>query len=175
MPPKFKNKSLRAQWWDYSSKGTYFITINVKDRFPFFGTIVNEEMKLSEIGKIVVEEWKKGPELRPDMKLILFDFIVMPDHFHAIIEIGANRYNKSVNCLTNEQGDFISYNGRKPQSKNLASIIRGFKSAVTVRARKIDVGFCWQSLYHDRIIRDEIAFQNMTEYIRNNPKEWKKE
>lgn len=60
-----------------------------------------------------------------------------------------------------------------PQSQNLASIIRGFKSAVTVNARQIHPGFGWQSRFHDHIIRDEASFKRITTYIINNPANWK--
>ncbi|MCY7277657.1 MAG: hypothetical protein LH702_28950 [Phormidesmis sp. CAN_BIN44] len=32
--------------------------------------------------------------------------------------------------------------------------------------------FAWQPRFHDRIIRDEIAFGRIQEYIANNPKQW---
>ena len=55
----------------------------------FFGEI----HCLSEIGKIVQTEWLKTPEIRPDMNLELGEFVVMPNHFHAIIRIGENQFN----------------------------------------------------------------------------------
>jgi hypothetical protein len=62
-----------------------------------------------------------------------------------------------------------------PQSKNLASIIRGFKSAVTVAARRIDPTFQWQSRFHDHIIRNEDSLQKITNYILLNPENWNKD
>ncbi|MEQ9440067.1 MAG: transposase, partial [Cyclobacteriaceae bacterium] len=63
-----------------------------------------------------------------------------------------------------------------PQSKNLASIIRGFKSAVTTRARKMgNPHFAWQSRYHDHIIRHGVSFRRISQYIRNNPLQWKED
>jgi len=59
-----------------------------------------------------------------------------------------------------------------PQSKNLASIVRGFKSSVTVAARKINPDFQWQSRFHDHIIRNEESFQKITNYIICNPANW---
>ena len=59
-----------------------------------------------------------------------------------------------------------------PQSKNLASIIRGFKIAVTKSAHKINSDFGWQSRFHDHIIRDDNSFQTISEYIVNNPSKW---
>jgi hypothetical protein len=38
--------------------------------------------------KIVENEWIKTPEIRPDMNLKQGEFVVMPNHFHAILIIG---------------------------------------------------------------------------------------
>jgi hypothetical protein len=59
-----------------------------------------------------------------------------------------------------------------PQSKNLASIIRGFKSAVTTNARKSQVDFAWQARFHAHIIQNEMAYKRIAHYIRKNPEEW---
>lgn len=59
-----------------------------------------------------------------------------------------------------------------PQSKNLASIIRGFKTGVTIRVREFNPEFQWLSRYHDHIIRNKRAFNTITNYIKNNPSKW---
>ena len=59
-----------------------------------------------------------------------------------------------------------------PQSKNLASIIRGFKIGVTKNARLINPDFTWQPRYHDHIIRNDQSFHKISEYIMNNPLNW---
>lgn len=97
------------------------------------------------------------------MNLFMGEFVVMPDHFHAIIGIGENEYNR--NSIKNQFG---------PQSKNLASIIRGFKSAVTMAARQINSDFQWQSRFHDSILRNHHAFDTISSYIIDNPKNWGK-
>ncbi|MBP7477917.1 MAG: hypothetical protein KA797_05290 [Chitinophagales bacterium] len=190
---KYRNESARLQYWDYGSAAMYFITICTQNREHFFGTVgtmvgtpclaslqnqPSQQMELSPIGKIAESEWLKTFELRPDMNLYQGEFVVMPNHFHAIIGVGENRYN--ING-----GDYMDamhgvptktptnpINQFRPQSKNLASIIRGFKSSVTIAARKIDPTFKWQSRYHDHIIRDEESFQRITNYIIQNPAKW---
>lgn len=62
-----------------------------------------------------------------------------------------------------------------PQSQNLASIIRGYKIGVTKNAKKIDASWQWQSRYHDHIIRNETSFQNISNYIINNPQKWEED
>ncbi len=97
---KFKNTyripSARLQNWDYGSPGLYFITICTKNRGHYFGKIENGEMFLNELGLIVNNEWMQTPIIRPDMNLELGEFITMPNHFHAIIMIGENKYNSQL-------------------------------------------------------------------------------
>ena len=84
---KFKNKyrieSNRMPGWDYSGNGIYFITMVTKNRKCLFGKIVNDKMILSDYGKIVKNEWYKSFEIRQE--LILDEFMIMPNHLHAII------------------------------------------------------------------------------------------
>ena len=165
---KYKNKyripSSRLPEYDYGANGCYYVTICTKDREHYFGKIVNGELQPSEIGKIVETEWLKTTELRPDMNLALDEFVVMPNHFHCIIFIGKNQYNTH---------DAVSYKNQfGTQSKNLASIIRGFKIAVTTYARKNNIEFAWQERFHDHIIRDHKGLENIRGYIFNNPSNW---
>jgi putative transposase len=130
-------------------------------------------MKLSPIGEIAQSEWVKTLEIRLDMNLKLGEFVVMPDHLHGIIIIGENPYNTgrdAMHCVStafhNGQNQFA------PQSKNLASIIRGFKMGVTKHARLINPKFEWQPRYYDNIIRNEQSFNAISQYIRDNPLRW---
>lgn len=186
---KFKNKyrilSARLQNWDYGAAALYFITICTQNRECWFGDIRYGHMQLSEIGKIVESEWVKTFEIRNDMNLWQGKFVVMPNHFHAIIGIGENQYNtqhgtecrdamhriSTTNHTTTTTGN-TKKNQFGSQSKNLASIIRGFKSAVTMGARNIVPEFQWQSRFYDHIIRNDNAHNRISEYIINNPEKW---
>ena len=121
---KYRIPSARASQWNYAAESAYFITICTHNRECFFGNVIEGEMVLSEIGAIVYQEWVNTFDMRPDMNLQQGEFVVMPNHFHAIVIIGENEYNRQI-----KQGN----NTFSPQSKNLASIMRGFKSAVTDR------------------------------------------
>jgi REP element-mobilizing transposase RayT len=180
MNDKFENKyrieTTRLKGWDYGKNGYYFVTICSKDRIPYFGSVINGKVKLSEIGKIALEELKKTPEIRKDMYVKLGEFVIMPNHIHCIIIIGENEYNKCRrDAMRGECRDAmhcVSTNKFGPQSKNLPSIIRGFKSAVTKRAKIINPNFSWQRNYYEHIIRDEKSFKTISEYIINNPLKW---
>jgi len=63
----------------------YFITICVQNRKCLFGEIVNREMILNDAGQLVETEWLKLPVRFHNIEL--HKFVVMPNHFHAILEI----------------------------------------------------------------------------------------
>jgi REP element-mobilizing transposase RayT len=179
---KYRIPTARAAWWDYASDAAYFITICTAGRNHFFGEITTATdensiprlsnvatMQLSEIGKITESEWLKTPSIRPDMNLSLDAFVFMPNHFHAIIIIGENQYN-SDRIVNDEPAP-----GFGPQRKNLASIVRGFKSAVTRQACSIHADFAWQTRLWDHIIRDDEDYSRIKTYIENNPANWMKD
>jgi len=168
----------RLQNWNYNWRGLYFVTINTKFGEPYFGEIVDNKVELNEIGREVEKQWLLTTSIRPDMNLSLDEFIVMPNHFHGIIGIGPNDYNSfspshmdSMHAVRTAQqkGKF------GPQSKNLGSIIRGFKSSVTTWCRINHQLFDWHSRYHDIIITDEKMLNKIRKYIRKNPENWKKD
>ena len=177
---KYRIRSARAPFWNYGSIG-YFITICTHNRKRYFGQVIKAEMQLSDIGQIADEEWRKTFDMRPDMNLRMGEYVVMPDHFHAVVVIGENQFNQcqyngqqnpAITTGTNPTSETQVKNVFGPQSKNPASVIRGFKIGVTRRARLIHAEFAWQSRFHDRIIRDEHAYRAISKYIVHNPKNW---
>ncbi len=58
-------------------------------------------------------------------------------------------------------------------SKTIGSMVRGFKIGVTKWMRQnTDIHDVWQRNYYDVIIRDELAYYRIAQYIRNNPAKW---
>ena len=96
---KFRNKyriqSHRMPNWDYAGSGYYFITIVTQNRECNLGNIVNTSMILSDFGKIVENEWYKSFEIRSE--LFLDEFILMPNHLHAIIILEKIKNKKTTN------------------------------------------------------------------------------
>ena len=220
---KYRISSTRLKDWDYASEGMYYLTICTKNKEHYFGEIrstkVNPEhfeMQFSTMGIMVETEWLKTPEVRPDMNLSFGEFQIMPNHFHAILIIGENKFNKSDRNIdlggansdydlysnprrdamprvslksqsqsqfqSHPQSDYAKYseleiqminkNKFAPQSKNLASIMRGFKSSVTMFARDNKIDFGWQPRFYDHVIRDFEDYQRISKYIINNPANW---
>jgi len=84
-PKIHHRRSIRLKGYDYSKAGLYFITIVVKDRLHLLGEIENDKMNLNEAGKMIDNEWLKIPQRFTNTKL--HEYQVMPNHFHAILEI----------------------------------------------------------------------------------------
>jgi len=171
MTDKFNNKyriaSARLPHYDYASNGSYFITICTANHEHWFGDIINGKMMLNDLGELARDEWIKTPILRTDMNLNLDEFVIMPNHIHAILYIGSNQFNKNESIHTNHFA---------PQTKNLASIIRGYKASVTTHARKKELySFKWQSRYHEHVIRSSNVYNLMSNYIATNPLRWTKD
>ncbi|WCT12750.1 transposase [Mucilaginibacter jinjuensis] len=164
---KYRTSSFRKPNWDYGSHGLYFVTICTHERIHYFGEI-NEtctetqgivSLRETPIAEIARQNWLSIPQYHPYIELD--EFVLMPNHLHGIVFI--NRPDK-VNWEINKFGS---------QSQNLASIIRGYKSSVKKYATMNSIDFKWQSKYHDRVIRDEKEYQNITYYIAENPTRWK--
>ena len=87
MTGKFKNKyrsqSHRMPKWDYAGNGSYFITLVTQNRECNLGHIKNGEMIFSGFGKIVNDEWLESFNIRDE--LLLDEYIIMPNHLHAIV------------------------------------------------------------------------------------------
>ena len=140
----------------------------------------NAEMKLSKIGEIAETCWQNIPEHFPFVKL--GEFVIMPNHVHGIIIIDKADDGRNTTDIKHavEMQNLASLQPEKqkplnefgPQSRNLASIVRGFKIGVTKRARRVQPDFKWQSRYYDHIVRDRKSFNTISEYIRNNPEKW---
>ncbi|WP_198597332.1 transposase [Gracilimonas amylolytica] len=138
------------------------------------GSNPDAKMHLSKIGLIAQTCWLEIPDHFPFVKL--GEFIVMPNHVHGIIIIDKDHDARekvgSQNIVSPRTSKQKPLNKFGPQSKNLPSIIRGFKIGVTKTARKIDPDFKWQPKYYDHIVRDKESYNRISEYIRNNPSKW---
>lgn len=128
---------------------------------------------------MIETEWQTLQHRFPQIKL--HEYIVMPNHFHAIIEVGA--------ALVVAQMTPSYANTRQPQGiaptieinrKTIGDIIGAFKSITTVeyiRGIKTshwqDFGSkLWQRNYWEHVIRNEQSLNDIAQYIINNPRNW---
>lgn len=183
-PEKHHRRSIRLKGYDYSSAGAYFITICTYQRECLFGKIMDGAMHLSPYGKIVQEEWIQSSTIRQEIELD--GWVIMPDHMHGIVVITNHNADARAHGRVPpppQQYEFLPppmppkpphcIPPRKPQS--ISSFVAGFKSAATKRInilRDTPGTPVWQRNYHERIIRDESALNNIRRYIRMNPINW---
>lgn len=196
---KYRIPSARLQNWDYGSNGAYFITICTHKMQPFFGHISNNEMHLNALGQIAHNTWESIPNQFPYIEL--GNFTVMPNHMHGILIINKlnipipveTRFIASNNDENNKNGNAIFDDNRNAETRlnaslqekggfagemnpmlqeNISRIIRWYKGRCSFEMRKIHADFNWHSRFHDHIIRDSKSFENIQNYIANNPSEW---
>lgn len=84
-PDIHHRRSHRLQGYDYRDAGAYFVTICSFQRECLFGEVVEGVVRLNEAGLSVVRNWQNIPLFFPHVELD--EFVVMPNHFHAILHI----------------------------------------------------------------------------------------
>ena len=224
--PRIHNRrSIRLKGYDYSQAGLYFITICVQNRENLFGNITNEIMNRNDAGKMIEKQWI---ELSKRFKnIILNEFIIMPNHFHAILEIRETPIKgqpqgiaptetvratfmvdpikgqpqeisptetvratfmvdpikgqpQEISPTETVRATFMVDPTKGQSEKGLGEIIGAFKSITTneyIKGVKSNNwqrfnGKLWQRNYWEHIIRNEKSYQNISEYIVNNPLKW---
>jgi len=202
-------RSIRLKGYDYSQAGLYFITICVQHRECLFGHIAvganpcgcpdggRPEMILNDAGKMVETEWL-GLKTRFS-NIELHEYVVMPNHFHGILEIiGASLVDTPVSLVDTPNDNRQPQQGQPqgiapttldtpkttrdcPNDKTVGDMMDAFKSITTVQyirgvknsGWKPFNGKLWQRNYYENIIRNEKAYENISAYILNNPAKWK--
>jgi len=172
----------RLQEFDYGQPGLYFVTICTRDRYPWFGEVLETGIRKSPIGEAAETTWLAIPGHFCDVRLD--EFCVMPDHIHGLLEITSPSGGSvptivgmpfvGTQNFASLRRDRMGDNGNQfgPQSRNIASIVRGYKIGVTKIARGIDPSFRWQARYWDRIVRDPGERNRIRAYIRENAETW---
>ncbi|GET22714.1 transposase [Prolixibacter denitrificans] len=84
-PQIHHRRSIRLKGYDYAQAGLYFVTLCVKNRFCLFGDIVNGTMQTNPAGQMIQKWFYELENKFPDIKC--HEMMVMPNHFHAIVEI----------------------------------------------------------------------------------------
>ncbi|MDH7464611.1 hypothetical protein QEG73_25155 [Chitinophagaceae bacterium 26-R-25] len=165
---KYRIPPARLQTWDYSSDGVYFITICTKNMLHYFGKVTEQKMELNEIGKLAEQYWQEIPNHFSFIEL--GSFVVMPNHMHGILIISKPGINESLPDPDTTPGQ---RRFRNPESGSVSSIVGSYKSIVSKKARLLfHSEFAWQPRFYDHIVRDPESFENIQNYIINNPSKW---
>lgn len=156
-------KSIRLKGYDYSSNGAYFVTICTQNRLNLFGEIIvgadsiSARMNLNNPGRMIDEILNET--LNEFADVILDKYIIMPNHVHMIIIIS--------------RADMES-------APTIPTIMQSFKRNTTIKYINgvNDGNFqpfykkMWQRSYHDHIIRNEVEYQKIWQYIDENSMKW---
>ena len=140
-----KRKHPRLKNYDYSAPNYYFITICTDQKKCIFG----DPGKLNPLGNIAKKYLLEIPERYENV--ILDQYVVMPNHVHAIIVLQNNE-------------------------KNVETIIGQYKSAVTKEIRKYYPDMMiWQTSFYDHIIRNQKSYEKIWIYIEDNQRKWEED
>ncbi len=149
-------KHLRSKNINYSM-GRFFVTMQVEHNRSILGTIVGEKCILNELGKSVRDELTALPQKYPELEL--GEYVVMPNHLHAIFIIHERPTNKK---------------------NHLGFLVGRFKGVTTFLYGKLkgagkvpDIGgHLWQIDYWEDLISSAEELLHYERYIRSNPKRW---
>lgn len=159
-PPSVPRRkaTIRYPGHDYSEPGTYFVTICTQGRRQLFGHVRDNALHPNDVAAMVEEVWQRLPQRYPG--IVLDAMIIMPDHLHGVLFLGADPGIVTLPRL----GDVISY--FKGQST-----IRYFEQVRAGVWPRVDQRL-WQQKYFDRIVRSERELEQIRWYIESNPVRW---
>ena len=151
-----QRKHPRLDCYDYSSAGAYYITICTQNRRCLLSQIIGRGLAPAEnyytaYGQIAEEQLflleKRYPALRIDR------YVIMPNHIHAIL------------FLDNTPGD--------SQRPTITEIVCAYKSLTTRACKKVrPIDKLFQTSFYEHVIRRHEDYDEIAEYIINNPKQW---
>ena len=159
-----ERKRTRLIGFDYTTAGGYFVTAVVKDRTCVFGDITNGSCSLNSIGQIVTDQWRWLHDQY--VYLVMDEFVVMPNHFHGIINI--TDYLEG-----NGRDRSLHSDGGQRKIKSLSELIGAFKTTSSKLIHRSGLpSFQWQKSFYERIIRNDQELIRIREYIQSNPSRW---
>lgn len=82
-PSKYHCRSIRLQQDDYTQAGLYFVTLGVGQRQRILSTIGQLACILTAFGIVLDQKWQEL--VRYDPRVIIDEYVLMPDHLHGII------------------------------------------------------------------------------------------
>lgn len=145
-------KQIRLEKSNYQRVGAYFVTICTKERqcllWEDVGTGIARPQKLSDYGQIVKSVIQNIP--LHYCSVTVDKYAIMPNHVHMLLTINGDE------------------NGRAMPVPTISTIVQQMKGYVTKQ-----IGHpIWQSRFYDHIIRDQHEYNDVWEYIENNPLQW---
>ena len=146
-----KRKQIRIKDYDYSTPGAYFITVCTANRDKIFWNGVGadiirpQNVPLSNAGKIAEQAIVQITDHYDNVTVD--KYCVMPDHIHLILRIESN------------------IDGRIISAPMVATVVGSMKRWVS---RQIGRPI-WQKSFYDHGIRNQQDYDEIWQYIENNP------
>ena len=146
-------KPTRLKTFDYSANGAYFITICTKNIKMLFAPVGADSISAQMVERTFLETIEHYDGVASPI------YVVMPNHFHAIITIS--------------RADIES-------APTISEIVQSFKRYSTVEYTKmVKKGILplfdkqiWQRSFYDHIIRNRDDYNEVYKYIYENPSRW---
>lgn len=160
---------------NYGAEGTFFVTINTANSGTEFSTITNGKNTLTPAGKLVQNTFLEMEQHFLNLKIE--EYIIMPNHIHAIIQLntidpesliiqGVSRFEMSFGMMVGRLNPFLL-------KGSFFHAITWFKSSSLIELRKKNYDtFLWKSGYFDFTIDNETSYNNIKQYILQDPKNW---
>jgi REP element-mobilizing transposase RayT len=124
---QLKMNTRRLPGYDYSQPAGYFVTINSWKRKEIFSSIIDQNIILSEPGRIIQGCWTELPKHFETVELGKFS--IMPNHLHGIIIIHY-RMNENDNLVSAKHASHLPRESGTTRG-SLSAIIQSFKSSST--------------------------------------------
>ena len=158
-----QRKPNRIAEYDYNQNGAYFITVCTQDRkkilsqitvgTPLPGCPQEVHTKLLRHGKIADKYIQQLNAFYPYLQVD--QYVIMPDHIHFL------------NTLDHPDG----HPGRGVPTKRTSAIAQ-FVGTFKRFCNKEYGENIWQSRYYDHVIRNQRDYNEVWQYIENNPQKW---
>ena len=158
LAPPYRKKPNRLPEYDYRQPGTYFVTLCRHDPRISFGEVLAGEMAPNAVGRMVLAEWQALTVTIPGIGLD--SVMLMPDHLHGIVVLGADPEIRSWPSLGEVVGRFKNASNQR----YFAKVREGAWPPIDKRV--------WQLRYWDRVVRNERELERIREYIAANPARW---
>lgn len=159
-PQKHHRRSIRLKGHDYFGCGCYFVTICAHRSA---GDVFESEMAR----RIIAERIQITEEKFPDVRWK--EWIIMPDHFHALIEMGGGGLS-----LGDIVGGFKSAVSRELHRARQASPVHvspGCRGEACLAQIESGPAKIWHRNYYEVIVKSADVEAKIAKYIRLNP--WK--
>ena len=161
-------KTIRLSQYDYSRPGAYFVTICTAGRRCILSEICVGDgvhdvprVQLTSFGACVQDTLL---EIEDHYSWLTLDhYVIMPNHIHVLLRIESDGTSRTPSPTIGDGGPLPS-----PANETLPKLISTFKRFSN---RKCGVQL-WQRSYHEHVIRNETDYQQIWEYIDNNPARW---